>query len=168
MKAGLGSWTSRRGAKMRANKKPPHALYGIRIQKEEEKNMGFNSKVDKQRITPAGSYVFTDDLHDIPFKNLTASIKPEGSVTYTYNVKIGGASVSSGSALAGVMTIYNNTGILPANQPNANWNKGSDGGYFLNDSTNVGWPITVEVTNTGATAEMFIVSISSEVVRMVR
>lgn len=118
-----------------------------------------NSKVDKQRITPAGSYVFTDDLHDIPFKNLTASIKPDGSVTYTYNVKIGGASVSSGSALAGVMTTYNNTGILPANQPNANWSK---------DSTSIGWPITVDITNTGATAEMFIVSISSEGVRMVR
>ena len=128
----------------------------------------FFQRVNKQKINAGGSYTFTDDLHDIPFKDLTVNVKPEGSVTYTYNIKIGGASQSSGSASAGALTTYNNTSILPANQPNANWNKASDGGYFLKDSTNVGWPITTEISNTGATAEMFTVSFTSEGIRMVR
>lgn len=128
----------------------------------------FFQRIDKQKINAGGSFTFTDDLHDIPFKDLTARIKPEANVTYTYNIKYGGNTQSSGSAAAGAMTTYNDTGALPANQPNANWNKASDGGYFLKDSANVGWPVTVEVTNTGVTAEMFTVSITSEGIRMVR
>ena len=116
--------------------------------------MNYFKKTIKVELGSAEAYTLTDDLHSDPFKNLTVWIRPVSSVTYSYSVKYGDTSQSSGTAAAGAITTFNDTSILPPNQPNSNWSEGNE--YV------VGLPVSVTFTNTGASKAVFLCSIISE------
>lgn len=116
--------------------------------------MNFFKKTIKVELGPAGSYTLIDNLHDVPFKNITIWIRPVTSVTYSYSVNYGDSVRTSGSASAGAITTYNDTQILPPNQPSSNWSEGNE--YV------VGLPVSATFTNTGASNSIFLCSIISE------
>lgn len=119
--------------------------------------MQYFDKTMKVELAASASYTFTDGLHSVPFKNFSVWLRPMSTVTYTYSVKYGDLVQTSGSATAGALTSYNDTAILPPNEPNSNWSRHTEEGVFV-----VGLPITVTVTNTGTLPAVFLISAISE------
>lgn len=139
-------------------------------------NFSQRLQVDSSNVSSNYTAVFTDKLHGDPFKNLTVWVRSlDPLAAFTYTVYYGGTiqvgppiSVSGGMIQAGPSSVaagkvgnYTDTQIQPPNQPNSNWSTqpASSGGI---DTTAVGVPINVLVTNTGSKSAVFLVSFVSE------
>lgn len=127
--------------------------------------MHVNSLNINQVLPSDTSAVFTDNLHDIAFKNLSISIQPmDSTASYTYTVFYG-AVIKAGptSVTGGKFSNYYDATLLPPNNPRSNWSQqgaGHAGNMSNYAGITGGVPISVLINNTSANSSGIVFNVS--------